>query len=67
MIAMLVLNPAIQREFVVRTHMELERRQPGPPAIVHTLGVCAIGFAARLPVSFEKRGLWSENGRKSWA
>ena len=52
---MIVLDAAKQRELVVRPHVELERRQPGPFAVVDALGVLPVGFAAGLPVSFEER------------
>src|SRR5262249_14807037 len=54
-ITMLVLDPAEQRELVIRAHVELERREPWPLAVVHPLGVMAVALAARLPVAFEER------------
>src|SRR6185295_9875984 len=54
MIAMVVLDAAIQREFVIRPHVKLERRKPWPFSVVDAFGVGAIVFAAGLPVSFEQ-------------
>src|SRR2546426_778746 len=53
MVPMLVLYPSIQREFVIRPHMELEWAKTRPFAVVNALAVLAIGLAARLPVTFE--------------
>src|SRR5581483_6039725 len=55
-VAMLVLDPAEERELVIRPHVELERLHAWPPAVVHAFGVLPVGFAARLPVAFEQRG-----------
>ena len=67
MIPVLVLNAAVERKLVKRAHVELERWKPGPFAVVYALGIRAVRFAARLPVTLEQRRSWSENGRKSCA
>src|SRR5262249_54433229 len=54
-LAVLVLNAAEERELMIRPHVELERRQPGPTAVVDALAVLAVAFAARLPVALEHR------------
>src|SRR4029077_7007804 len=53
-IAMLILDAAIEREFVVRPHVQLERRHTGPFSVVDALGVGAIDLAAGLPVTLEE-------------
>src|SRR5262249_28395833 len=53
-IAMIVLNAAEEREFVIRPHVKLERREPRPPAVVDPFGVLAVALPARLPVAFEQ-------------
>ena len=54
-IAMVVLDAAIQRELMVRPHVQFERRQPGPFAVVNPLRIGPVAFTTGLPVSFEER------------
>src|SRR5437870_3666175 len=51
---MLVLDSAIQREFMIRPHVELERAEARPLAVVYPLRVLAVPFATGLPVAFEQ-------------
>ena len=53
-VTVILLNAAVERELVKRAHVELERRKPGPVAVVYALGICPVGFATRLPVPFEE-------------
>src|SRR5712692_5056894 len=53
--AVLVLDSAIQREFVIRAHVQLEWTEAGPLAVIDALAVLAVALAAGLPVAFEQR------------
>src|SRR3954467_9495219 len=54
MVAVGVLDAAVQGEFMVRAHVQLERRQPGPFPVVDTFGVLTVALTARLPIAFQQ-------------
>src|SRR5207244_402019 len=55
MFPMLLLNAAEERELVIGAHMQLKWAHARQLSIVDTLGVLAVGFAARLPIALEHR------------
>src|SRR5260370_918286 len=63
-VAMALLDAAEEREFVMRSHVQLEGAYAGPLAVVHTLAVLPISLAARLPVPFEHRAAPIRQGRE---
>src|SRR2546422_360599 len=63
-VAVLLLNPSIEREFVIWPHMELKRAEARPFAVVDALAVLTIRLAARLPVTFEHRARSIVEGRE---
>src|SRR6516225_7800067 len=52
---MFFLDAPKKREFVIRTHMELELSEPPPFSVVDPLGKLAIVFPAGLPIPLKHR------------
>src|ERR1043166_6056037 len=55
MVAVGVLNAAKEGELVIGPHVQFERLHPGPLAVINSLAVLPICFAARLPITLEHR------------